>query len=274
MSSCTYILKNLPKAAFGAVFMVSFATSANATSLSIANSDFELTSAIYSPVDVKGLDGTTQVQYFTTNNSVPDWTVDTTNGLAGVFDSVDSYNGLTGSKGGFFTNNAIPSGIQTAYSNGGYLFQQLADSIAANTAYSLKIDVGQRLDVPMLDFNVELLAGNTVLASATKNNLSSPLTAGQFEQLTLNYNAPSNLTSSLLGQKLGILLSSTGPQTNFDNVRLDAYIIPTTGGNPDPSGGTSVPEPSPTLGLLGFAILSSSSLLRRQLRSKKVNSPL
>jgi hypothetical protein len=83
----------------------------------------------------------------------------------------------------------------------------------------LRLQVGRRLDFTNFPgFTVELRAGNSVLASA--NQTMVPLPApGQFVPLTLSFTTPSSVPQ---GQNLEIRLKSAGPQTNFDNVTLDA----------------------------------------------------
>jgi hypothetical protein len=115
--------------------------------------------------------------------------------------------------------NSVPDGSQTLYSNGATVFQQLPATLAPNTTYTLRLQVGRRLDYTNFPgFTVELRAGNTVIASA--NQTMVPLPApGKFVPLTLSFTTPSNVPQ---GQKLEIRLKSVGAQTNFDNVKLDA----------------------------------------------------
>ncbi len=114
---------------------------------------------------------------------------------------------------------SVPDGNQTLYSNGSTVFPQLPTTLAPNTTYTLRLQVGRRLDYTNFPgFTVELRAGNTVLASA--NQTMVPLPApGEFVPLTLSYTTPSSVPQ---GQNLEIRLKSAGPQTNFDNVTLEA----------------------------------------------------
>jgi len=113
----------------------------------------------------------------------------------------------------------VPDGNQTLYSNGSTVFQQLPTTLAPNTTYTLRLQVGRRLDYTNFPgFTVELRAGNTVLASA--NQTMVPLPApGEFMPLTLSYTTPDSVPQ---GQNLEIRLISAGPQTNFDKVTLEA----------------------------------------------------
>ena len=86
--------------------------------------------------------------------------------------------------------------------------------------------LGQRLDLTLPDYNVELLAGNTTIAS---NNSVIP-DPGTFAPISATYTSAAN--DPLLGELLTIRLSSPGgnpvfsEQIGFDNVSLDASVIP------------------------------------------------
>lgn len=129
----------------------------------------------------------------------------------------------TGNPGAFnpFSNSFdfIPDGVQTLYSNGATVFQTLPTTLAPNTLYTLSVSVGRRRDfTDFPGFTVELRAGGNVLASANQTNVSIP-EPGKFERLTLYYTSPNSVAP---GQLLEIRLKSTGAQTNFDLVTLDA----------------------------------------------------
>ncbi len=115
--------------------------------------------------------------------------------------------------------DSVPDGNQTMYSNSATVFQQLPATLAPNTTYTLRLQVGRRRDFTNFPgFTVELRAGNTVLASANQTMVPLP-EPGKFVPLTLTYTTPSSVPQ---GQNLEIRLKSAGPQTNFDNVTLDA----------------------------------------------------
>lgn len=129
----------------------------------------------------------------------------------------------TGNPGVFNPNytafGSVPDGLQTLYSNSATVYQTLPTTLAPNTTYTLRVNVGRRLDFTNFPgFSVELRAGNTILASANQTNIAVPA-PGQFVPLTLTYTSPSDVP---LGQYLEIRLKSAGPQTNFDLVTLDA----------------------------------------------------
>jgi hypothetical protein len=139
----------------------------------------------------------------------------------------------------------LPNGSQIAWSNGGTISQKLSATLQTNTVYTLSAFVGNRLSLNFPGYNIELLAGNTVLAS---NSGVTPAD-GTFESVTFSYTSGISVTP---GQQLEIRLTSlTGlnAQTNFDNITLDA---------------ASIPEPSAILGLLGFGLLGIASKLRQK----------
>ncbi len=174
-------------------------------------------------------------------NSIDKWSLVSTGGLQGVFDPTATAT-LTG--GGPFFDQPVPDGVQVAYSNGGTISQTLTGTtLQAKTQYTLGVYVGRRNDQPFPGYNIELLAGSTVLAS---NSIITPA-AGTFAPVTVSYSSGSS--SPLFGQALTIRLTSNGTQTNFDNVTLDA---------------SPIPEPSAILGLLGFGLLGIASKLRQK----------
>ena len=100
--------------------------------------------------------------------------------------------------------------------------QTLADVLTASTHYELTVDVGHRLDLGLALYNVQLLAGDTVLSEGTNPDID----AGQFIVLTVTYDALAD--DPQLGEPLRInLLCGEGGQVNFDDVRLDASAIDT-----------------------------------------------
>ncbi|GCA80541.1 PEP-CTERM sorting domain-containing protein [Microcystis aeruginosa] len=144
---------------------------------------------------------------------------------------------------------AVPNGSQTAYSNGGTISQTLTATLQANTQYTLGAFVGQRAGGQAFPgYSIELWAGTTLLAS----NGSVTPAVGTFAPVTVNYTSGSSVP---LGQSLQIRLVSlstgTSPQTNFDQITLNATPIPT-------------PEPSAILGLLGFGLLGIGSTLKQK----------
>jgi hypothetical protein len=169
---------------------------------------------------------------------VGDWTF--AGGPQGFFDPSQ---GETFNPGfGYGSSPVLPDGNQVAYSNGGTISQTLTATLQTNTKYTLGVHVGRRENVAFAGYNIELLAGNTVLVS---NNSVTP-DPGSFEYVTFDYTSGISVTP---GQALQIRLTSNGVQTNFDNITLDA---------------ASIPEPSAILGLLGFGLLGIASKLRQK----------
>lgn len=121
-------------------------------------------------------------------------------------------------------SNPVPDGVNTAWLNGGSATQQLAATLAADTTYTLMVEVGDRRDNVFPGYSVALLAGGTVLASesALKPN-------DGFLTSVVSYTTAGS--SPLFGRPLAIRLTANATQVNFDNVRLDASPV------------SAVPEP-------------------------------
>jgi hypothetical protein len=98
-----------------------------------------------------------------------------------------------------------PEGFNTGYSNGGFLSQQLADELAANTSYALYVEVGNRLDVTFADYVVQLWAGSTLLAEQIV-----PVPApGFFQTTVVTYDALAG--DPALGERLEIRFRGRWP---------------------------------------------------------------
>lgn len=144
--------------------------------------------------------------------------------------------------------STIPEGNSIGYLNGGSIYQQLDWQVTAANTITLSLEIGNRADSPGLTaYGVELLAGNTVLASSGSIIPSE----GAFSSLVLNYTALEG--DANIGSNLGIRIFSEGPQLNFDNVKLTNDRIP----NP-------VPEPT-TLLLLGAGLIGLAGFGRKRL---------
>jgi hypothetical protein len=201
---------------FLSLFVLAFSTSqAFANSIPIQNFSFETTN----PLNIPCGPGCAY-----NNGPIPGWT--TTGGQQGTWQPSSAY----------FTS--IPDGSLIAYSNGGTISQTLTSSLAANTDYTLTVAVGNRLDAIVNNFAtiymIQLFAGNTLLNSITGSNTTIPL--GTFLDVSFNYMSGVTFPSG----NLSIVLSSIGPQSDFDNVRLTANAV-------------SVPEPG-TLALLAAGL--------------------
>ncbi|MCC7349269.1 MAG: hypothetical protein IT446_01750, partial [Phycisphaerales bacterium] len=156
-----------------------------------------------------------------TVNSIADWTTSISNSGTGVgvFNPTTSY----------YTNQAPQgSNIAYAYNAGGTssISQVLSQNLEANTAYTLSVDVGRRLDMNAHPYRVQLLAGGSVLA---EDNNSLNLSSGGWATSVVHFTAPAG--HAKLGSPLEIRLLAdpvspvSDKQVNFDNVRLDAAPV-------------------------------------------------
>jgi hypothetical protein len=203
-----------------------FSPTAKATSVTINNFSFE--------ADVLSLGGFT-------NNVLSSWTV-----VAGSSFLVGAYHPNT------FTQ-PVPDGSNTAYVNqGGEFFQDVA-ALVANSTYNFSVFVGQRIDIGLPSYNIQLLdaTNSTVLASG----IPSAPAPGHFVNFGLTFDSK-NFASSV-GHNIRIEFSAGsvgGAQVNFDDATL-AFSAD--------SG--SVPEPgSFVLTLLGIGLIAVVCL--RQIR--------
>jgi hypothetical protein len=114
----------------------------------------------------------------------------------------------------------VPEGQNTGFVNNGYLRQSLV-AVLQPGAYTLQVDVGKRLDSGFPGYHIELWAGGSLLA--LDNNTLAPA-PGTFQTSMLMYTAAAN--DAHLGAPLEIRISSSGVQTNVDNVRLNFQSVP------------------------------------------------
>lgn len=109
-------------------------------------------------------------------------------------------------------------GLQVGFTNSSApLSQILAETLAPNQTYTLRVDVGVRDDAfHMEDYRVRLLAGPTVLVEDLGSLDPDP---GTWETSVLFFATPPNHPA--IGQPLKIeLVRLAGSQGNFDHVRL------------------------------------------------------
>ena len=150
-------------------------------------------------------------------DSIPGWTNSGTSGQGIIGGYSGNPNAIDGSVLGYTADNPISQDVATA---------------VAGVTYTLDVALLHRTDFPMLGM-IQLEIGGVVVATATGVD-GGP---GTWNDWTAVYTA----TAADIGKTVTILLSTTGQQGDFDNVRLDA---------------TSIPEPGTFLllaiGLIGF----------------------
>lgn len=142
----------------------------------------------------------------------------------------------TGDGGGVWNINDAPLGfwtvstpegnqigwLSTAPSGGPASYAQtLSATLQANTVYTLAGQVGHPIGFGVTTgtvYTADLLAGGNLLATA-----SGTAPEGSFAPFELTF---TSVGSPFLGQSLSIRLSSSGAQTGFDAIRLNANVVP------------------------------------------------
>ncbi|HEY1684326.1 MAG TPA: VPLPA-CTERM sorting domain-containing protein [Tepidisphaeraceae bacterium] len=208
-------------ATFAVAGVFALGSGAQAASVTINNPSFE------APVAITGSNGTTVVSDGATYDygptAIAGWTgTDST----GVFNP----NGDTN----YYTSAGLGEidGFQVAYSNGNAITQTLSATLAANTTYTLSLEVGDRSDINntgttfswgLYDSTTStLLAGATNVTEADAFGGSALPLKGTFVDVTDSYTNG----SAGVGDALEIVLSASNPQYNFDNVQLDGSSVP------------------------------------------------
>lgn len=184
------------------------------TMITVANSSFEdftLSDGDFSHLSNGASAGVTA------DVPVPSWTTSgNSNGWIGTHNP-DSSNYSSGLPEG--------NGANVGYMDEGALSQTLSVNLAANTLYTLQVDIGRRNDSRGDEptWEIELYAGSTQLVYDQIGTES--MFRDSWSTRTLTFETGANVTS---GQALKIVLSNyNGTGTaNFDNVRLDATTIP------------------------------------------------
>lgn len=114
-------------------------------------------------------------------------------------------------------------GYNAAFINtdGGVISQTLSENFDPNTAYELKVDIGNHKNsAGMGDYEVRITAGGVTLVA----DGSLTPAEGEFETLTINLDGSAIAAdSAAVGQPITIeLVKSSGYQVAFDNVRMTA----------------------------------------------------
>jgi len=118
-------------------------------------------------------------------------------------------------------------GAQMGWSSGQrQLAQTLGETLAANTTYSLSVDVGDRTDTPFAGYRVGLYAGGALLAE----NTDTLTPDGSFQNASVSYTTPASVAA---GQALEVRLASTATApapapiaiTNFSFETPDVGVV-------------------------------------------------
>jgi len=115
-------------------------------------------------------------------------------------------------------------GLQVGFSNqtGLGLSQILSDVLLPNRQYTLNVDALSRTDGIIHQSSIlELRTSDDILLASAS---VGPITRGINGLLTATYFA--GIDDPYLGKSLKIALLSNGTQSNWDNVRLDATVVP------------------------------------------------
>ncbi len=113
--------------------------------------------------------------------------------------------------------DGVPDGANSYYGNGGTLAQTItAETVLADTIYSLSVEVGNRADKPFPGYEIQLLVAGLVRAS---ESTVSPA-AGTFATASASF--ISVLADG--GQSLEIRLVTSGNQVSFDRVVLTRSV--------------------------------------------------
>jgi len=186
---------------FLSILVLGFTTTpAFADNITIQNASFETTN----PLNISCGTGCAY-----NNGPIPGWIM---SGYGGSFQP-----------GSVYFASPVPDGSVVGYLNGGTISQTLSDSLLANTLYTLSVALGNRFDVISNNlattYLIQLFAGNTLLNSITGSN--ALITPGTFMDVSFNYLSGATLPAG----NLSIVLSSVGPQSDFDNVRLTTTSV-------------------------------------------------
>src|SRR6266404_493981 len=181
--------KLLVTCAFAAILVFAGAP-AWADSIPVQNASFEITNSLDQPFS----GGPYNL------GPIPDWT---TTGIAGSWQP----NSLEFS--------SIPGGSTIAITNGGTISQILTgNSVLANTAYTLSVFVGDRLDGVNGNYTIALDAGSTTLCTFSGNSAS--IKPGTFVNETCTYQSGSVVPVG----DLSVVFSSQGTQLDIDKVSV------------------------------------------------------
>lgn len=159
----------------------------------------------------------------------------------------------------------VPDGQNVMFSATGYdgspyysgdVYQTVASSLAANTRYTLMVDVGRSNFSELADFAAELSGGSFVNFSTLASGTFNDLAAGEFRTLTITFDSL-EAQDIPLSIRLRTMHNPGQGQTQrvafFDNVRLDA----------SPIVAGAVPEPA-TWAMMIVGLGGAGAMLRRR----------
>ncbi|MEW5686069.1 MAG: PEPxxWA-CTERM sorting domain-containing protein [Pseudomonadota bacterium] len=159
----------------------------------------------------------------------------------------------------------VPDGQNVMFSATGYdgspyysgdVYQTVASSLAANTRYTLMVDVGRSNFSDLADFAVELTGGSFLNFSILAAGSFDSLAPGEFRTLTITFDSveAQDLPLSIRLRTMHDPDQGQGQRLAFfDNVRLDASAI----------NAGAVPEPATwAMMILGFG--GMGAVLRRR----------
>jgi HpiC1 cyclase len=150
---------------------------------------------------------------YNAGNPMPGWTISGTNASAGQFEPSSSYFSLP-----------LPDGNIVAYINSGSISQTLGVSVLPDSTYTLSVDVGRRFDVAGVNYSLNLLDGSNVLGTCTQSGSNASIAAGTFADIALTCTTGASVPAGLLG----IELTGSGRQIDFDNVQLSVVSAVST----------------------------------------------
>jgi len=187
-------------------------TGAWADSISVQNASFELFANPPGGLN-ETCAGTGCAFNDVADGAIPDWTP-SVNASAGSFQP--------GSNTMYF-NSTFNSGI-VAYINSGSISQTLGVSVLPDSTYTLSVDVGRRFDVAGANYSLNLLDGSNVLGTCTQSGSNASIAAGTFADIALTCTTGASVPAGLLG----IELTGSGRQIDFDNVQLSVVSAVST----------------------------------------------
>lgn len=218
-----------------------FATGVRGDSITIQNASFEQiapTNPLLSPCNGP------ETCAYNAGNPLPGWTIGGTNQSAGQFQPSSSYFSLP-----------VPDGNIVAYINHGNISQTLGVFVLPDSTYTLSVDVGRRFDYTGVDYSLSLLDGSNVLGTCTQSGSNASIAAGTFADIALTCTTGASVPAGLLG----IQLTGSGTQVDFDNVQLSV------------ASAVSTPEPG-ALALTFAGLLMGGLLFLHSRRSQYLHS--